>query len=203
LNEGIVYILVNEAMPGYAKVGMTGDNVEKRMKELDTTGTPVPFECFFAMKVDDVAQIEKFLHDAFADHRVRKNREFFYVSPERIRSALMISGGEDVTPKADLIESEDDQQALDKAKKIRANFNFKMVDIPIGAVLDFSRDPEAKCTVIDNRSIEFEGEITSLSKSALTIMHRQGYTWKALAGTEFWEFEGETLAERRLRMEAE
>jgi hypothetical protein len=28
-----------------------------------------------------------------------------------------------------------------------------------------------------------------------------GYSWKTLAGPNYWEFEGETLAERHLRME--
>lgn len=203
LSDGIIYVLVNEGMPGYAKIGMTTTSVEQRMKELDTTGIPLPFECFFAMKVPNVAMVEKHLHDAFADQRIRKNREFFEISPERIRSALMIAGGEDVTPKEDVVESEDDQQALDKARKARSAFNFKMVDIPVGAKLQFSRDETIECTVVDNRMVEFEGEVTSLSKSALILMHRLGYTWNTVAGTLLWEYEGETLVERRMRMENE
>ena len=31
--EGNIYILINEAMPGYVKVGKTTDEIEKRMKE--------------------------------------------------------------------------------------------------------------------------------------------------------------------------
>jgi hypothetical protein len=203
LSEGIVYILVNEAMPGYAKVGMTATSVEQRMKELDTTSMALPFECFFAMKVPDMKQVERLLHDAFADHRVRKNREFFSISPERVRSALMITGGEDVTPSEDIVESIDDQQALNKSKNRRSAFNFKMVDIPYGATLQFSRDPDAECTVVDNKRVKFEGEVSNLSRSALTLLRRTGLRWKSVAGTEYWEYEGETLAERRFRMEAE
>lgn len=53
--------------------------------------------------------------------------------------------------------------------------------------------------VIDNRSIEFSGEITSLSNSAQKIL---GYNY-GVAGTDYWMYEGETLDERRKRMEGE
>ena len=38
--DGIIYILINAAMPGYVKLGQTTTSVEQRMKELDTTSTP-------------------------------------------------------------------------------------------------------------------------------------------------------------------
>jgi hypothetical protein len=41
MSEGIIYILINEGMPGYTKVGKTSTSVEQRMKELDTTGVPL------------------------------------------------------------------------------------------------------------------------------------------------------------------
>ena len=195
--------VTSEAMPGYAKVGMTATSAEQRMKELDTTNMALPFECFFAMKVPDMKKVERLLHDTFADHRVRKNREFFSISPERVRSALMIAGGEDVTPSENIAGSVDDQQALNKAKNRRSAFNFKMVDIPYGTTLQFSRDPGAECTVVDNKRVEFEGEVSSLSKSALTLLRRTGLRWETVAGPEYWEYGGETLDERRRRMEAE
>ena len=55
-------------MPGLVKIGMTTqEDIDKRMKELYTTGVPVPFECQFACKVKkgDCAKIEKTLHMAF------------------------------------------------------------------------------------------------------------------------------------------
>ena len=49
---GIVYLLTNPVMPGLVKIGMTTQQeVDKRMKELYTTGVPVPFECSFACRV--------------------------------------------------------------------------------------------------------------------------------------------------------
>ena len=66
---GIVYCLTNPAMPDYVKVGMT-DNLVKRLKQLDNTSTPLPFECVYAVQVDEPLRIERLLHDAFADSRV-------------------------------------------------------------------------------------------------------------------------------------
>ena len=38
MTEGIIYILINEAMPGYTKIDKTTSPVEQRMRELDSTG---------------------------------------------------------------------------------------------------------------------------------------------------------------------
>jgi hypothetical protein len=90
--EGIVYILINEAMPGYTKIGKTTSPVEQRMKELDSTGIPLPFECFYAARVADIDSVERKLHDAFLDRRVRPRREFFKIDPARVQSALSLAG---------------------------------------------------------------------------------------------------------------
>lgn len=40
-------------MPGLVKIGMTTrEDMDSRMKELYSTGVPVPFECQFACKVN-------------------------------------------------------------------------------------------------------------------------------------------------------
>ena len=194
----IIYILINEAMPGYVKIGRTND-LERRIRELDNTSVPLPFECFYACTVKDAQFAERQLHDAFLDHRVRSSREFFEISPERAVAALKLAEIENVTPKKDFVETPEDQQALNQARKKRSIFNFSMVDIPVGAELVFSRDENIKAMVIDNRSIEYNGEITSLSSSAQKIL---GYNY-GVAGTDYWMYEGETLDERRKRMEEE
>lgn len=77
MEYGIVYLLTNPVMPGLVKIGMTGqEDIDKRMKELYTTGIPVPFECQYACRVEksDCGKIEKALHVAFAPQRVNVNR---------------------------------------------------------------------------------------------------------------------------------
>lgn len=193
----IIYILINESMPGYVKIGRT-DNLEQRIRTLDTTGVPLPFECFYAATVADAEKTERLLHDAFLDHRVRSSREFFEISPERAVSALKLAEIENVTPGRDYVESSEDQQALNQARKRRAVFNFEMVHVPVGAELSFVRDESVKARVADNKTIELDGEITSLSASAQKLL---GYP-NQVAGTLYWTYEGETLDERRRRLEA-
>jgi hypothetical protein len=195
----IIYILTNEAMPGYVKVGKTSTSLEQRIKELSaSTSVPFPFTCFYACTVKDASFVEHQLHDAFDNNRVNPKREFFQISPERIVSALKLAEIENITPKKDFVESKEDQIALNKIRaEIRAKFNFKMVNIPVGAELVFSRDETIKATVLDDRSISLNNKSMSLSASAQKIL---GYDY-GVQGTAYWTYEGETLDERRRRIE--
>ena len=44
----IIYVLTNEAMDGLVKIGRTTTSVEQRIRELDNTSAPLPFQCFYA-----------------------------------------------------------------------------------------------------------------------------------------------------------
>lgn len=186
-------------MPGYVKVGKTSTSLEQRIKELSaSTSVPFPFTCFYACTVKDASFVEHQLHDAFDNNRVNPKREFFQISPERIVSALKLAEIENITPKKDFVESKEDQIALNKIRaEIRAKFNFKMVNIPVGAELVFSRDETIKATVLDDRSISLNNKSMSLSASAQKIL---GYDY-GVQGTAYWTYEGETLDERRRRIE--
>ena len=92
-NQGIVYVLTNQAMPGIVKIGHTTRNsIDQRMRELFSTGVPVPFECAFACCVlkSECEKIEKALHTAFAPERVHVGREFFKISTDRVIPLLKI-----------------------------------------------------------------------------------------------------------------
>lgn len=188
-------------MPGYVKIGKTSTSLEQRIRELScSTSVPLPFTCFYACTVKDSSFVEHQLHDAFDNNRVNPRREFFKITPERVVSALKLAEIENITPKKDFVDSKEDQQALNEARaEIRAKFNFSMVNIPIGAELIFSRDENTKAIVLDNKHINFNNETTSLSTSAQKIL---GYDY-GVQGTAYWMYEGETLDERRKRIENE
>ena len=50
--SGIVYCLVNQAMPDYVKIGKTG-NLEERLRSLDNTSMPLSVECVFALEMEE------------------------------------------------------------------------------------------------------------------------------------------------------
>jgi hypothetical protein len=200
--SNIVYVLTNPSIPDIVKIGMTTD-LTTRMRSLYNSSVPVPFECYFACTVKNMSFVEKQLHDGFDDFRVNPKREFFRIDPERVVSILKMVMIEDVTPKDDIVDDEIDQRSLDKEKKVRGRFNFDMINVPVGSILTFVKDPTITSVVIDKHKIEFEDEIHSLSSSTLKIVHRMGYTWKQVSGPTYWMYEGETLTERRSRIEQE
>jgi hypothetical protein len=201
MSAGNVYVLINESMPGYVKIGKTSGLVTDRMKALDSTGVPLPFECFYAAKVIDMNFVESQLHDAFGDTRVRQRREFFEIDPARVAAALKLAEIEDVTPRDDVVDTVDDQRALDTARVNRSRFNMEMIGIKPGAELVFAKGENITCTVVNKHEVEFEGEAMSLTASALIIIERLGYTWGKIAGPQYWIYENETLYLRKKRLE--
>jgi hypothetical protein len=95
----IVYVLSNPAMPGLLKIGMTDRaDLAARMRELYTTGVPLPFDCVYACVVEDNKQVEAAAHQAFAERRVNPRREFFRLEAIQAVEALKPHEVEDITP---------------------------------------------------------------------------------------------------------
>ena len=195
----IVYILINQSMPDTIKIGIT-DNLERRIRELDNTSTPLPFECYYAVEVKDASKIEKKIHEGLDDKRIRQSREFFNASPEQAKSILEIAevmGGKNVTPKNDIVETPQDKEALDRSRKVRKRSNFAMINIPPKTILEFAKDKTITCEVFDETQIKFRDKITSLSDAAFIILTEMGYDWTAVQGPRWWLYNGKSLSDLR------
>ena len=59
---GVIYIPSNPAMPDLVKLGKT-TNLPARLKSLNSTGVPVPFQCVFAKRVGNYHEVERPLCD--------------------------------------------------------------------------------------------------------------------------------------------
>ena len=94
MKEGIVYILTNPSLrENYIKIGVTSGSIEKRMKELQSTGVPEPFEVYATLSTDRIYEVEKFIHLALPLKEVRrisKNREFFECDPAKALDFLIL-----------------------------------------------------------------------------------------------------------------
>lgn len=199
----IVYILTNECMPDTIKIGIT-ENLEQRIKQLDNTSVALPFECYYAVEVPDASVIEKKMHQGLDGCRIRQSREFFNTTPERAKSLLEIAevmGGKNVTPTTDIVETPQDQEALNRARETRKRFNFGILGLDQGTVLQFKKDSTITCAVANNTQVNFRGELMSLSRSADIVLTEMGYDWASVQGTAFWCVNGTSLHE--LRMERE
>ncbi len=77
---GYVYCMVNDAMPGLVKIGMTCEDPEQRARELSSaTGVPFPFRVIVSKKVVDPRGKEAAIHELLSalGFRVNEKREFF------------------------------------------------------------------------------------------------------------------------------
>ena len=198
-----IYVLTNPTMPNLVKIGRTTD-LATRLRSLSAaTGVPVPFECFFFCEVTDSLKVEKALHDAFADHRVNEKREFFRINPNRAVAILELVAIKNVIPLATVADTPEELEALQREQVRREVFRFRLADVPIGAVISFSKDSSITATVVDDKRIDFEGNVTSTSSAAQLVLNRMGWNWSAVQGPLYWDYEGESLSERRIRIEGE
>lgn len=196
----IVYILQNDAVPGLVKIGRTSSDLDERIRQLDSTGVPLPFRCFYAAEVANGSNVEERLHEAFGDTRVRERREFFRISAHRVKAALDLAALKDVTPGKEIETEVGDAAALarneDRAERA-ARLKFGMLGIKPGDVLKFTRDEKITCTVVDESTVNFAGENLSLTPATLKALEKTGVTWKSAQGSNYWMFGDMTLQELR------
>ena len=96
----------------------------------------------------------------------------------------------------------EDKAAFEKTSRIGQRFNFDLVEIPNGSVLEFLRDSSYTCIVKSKNKVEYEGEEHTLSSAGLKVMNEHlGFSWTSLAGPLNWKYEGEVLDQRRQRFE--
>ena len=196
-NKGIVYVLTNSAMPGLVKIGMTTrESIDTRMKELYSTGVPVPFDCVYAceVKASDCAKIEKALHKAFEPNRINANREFFSIKSEQATAILELFDRKDITNEVTAeIENDltpEDKVAGEKIKSTRRPpMNYREMGINVGSKLVFVKDPSIQVIISGDKKVSYNGEelsLTAVTKKLLGITH-------ALQPTAYWESEGKNL----------
>lgn len=194
---GIVYILVNDAMPDLVKIGMTAD-LERRLKDLDNTSVPMPFDVHHASRVANMRLAERLLHQAFSDRRVRSNREFFRLSPDQAAAALRLAELEDVTDFAktkviDNLDSTADKAAIRTSRRRSAKFDELGIDA--GSEIVYLRQPDIVAEVVGPSSVSYDGEdwsLSALTAHLIRTLEDKDGSWN---GWEYWTYEDEKLAD--------
>ena len=81
--RGFVYVLSNEAMPGFLKIGYSMREIEERVQELNSqTSVPTPFFLEACFGSENPPLAERKVHQALQKFKV-KGKEFFRLSPAR------------------------------------------------------------------------------------------------------------------------
>lgn len=201
---GIVYLLTNECMPGLVKIGKTSRrDLDARMRELYTTGVPVPFECAYACRVQltHMGQLESALHTAFAPNRVNVNREFFRISPSQVIPLMKLmnhlnegDATAEVTAEINNDINTEDVAAIEKTKySRRPPLNFFDMGMKKGDVLVYENDPTKMVVIVDARKVEYQGVEQSLTMVTRALQGKPDNY--ALQPTPFWSYNGEKLTD--------
>jgi T5orf172 domain len=194
--KGLVYLLINPAMPGIVKIGLTtrGD-MKQRLQELFTTGVPVPFDCVFACEVDNCDEVERALHIAFGPNRIHPKREFFQLEPEQPLAILKLFQKKETTDEVNHVldgsSTPLDREAGEKLKKQRRPpLDFYVMGIPDGSVLSFHGTEEEKtAAVCSNKKVRYNGKEYSLTQLTSELM---GLDY-SIQPTPHWSYHGRSL----------
>ena len=189
--KGYIYIFTNPALNGMVKIGFASD-VERRRKELSTTALPYDYEVYATYETNgnlEDKKLHKLIDNLNPDLRVSKSREFFIMTPEEayelLEAIALISGTKDKLKRM-VQPGNASQQAIR-----RPPINFAKCGIPIGAVLVSTDDPTQSVTVVAERKVEYNNEITSLSAVAQQI---KGTKYPA-QGPMYFTYNGKLVAD--------
>lgn len=204
--KGIVYVASNPwFVDGIVKIGSTSGNTEDsvltRLNSLysagpgsaSASGVPARFVCEYAVVVPNYIGWEKALHKAFADKRINSSREFFEVDPIRVKAILDMVAIKDVTPNSSHLDSGEGTDDASRTPQ-RPPINLHDWGILDGSTLVYKGDETITCQVVGERQVEYQGKTTSPSGAASSIRG------KNVSGSIYWMYEGETLDERRKRL---
>ena len=100
VEEGYVYCLTNECMPGLLKIGMTTEDPETRARELGAaTGVPFPIRVEMSKRVANPREKERAMHELLSilGFRVNERREFFNCSMKVVEHLFALIDGTDVS----------------------------------------------------------------------------------------------------------
>ena len=212
-SKGVIYILTNPSFKEYVKIGYA-DDIEKRLQQLNRSECiPFAFRVYATYEVDSrlsdlkihsiIDKLNPNLRSIDNFNGQKRVREFYAMSPEDAYSILeAIAEIHNRTDKLKLIEpdavAQSDESIAEEIQtetRIRgANFTFSEWEIPVGAILEYYKNPDIKCTVVDDRKVEYEGEIMFLTSVAKKITGKQsgiaGPRYFKYKGTELWDIEG-------------
>ncbi len=180
--------MTNPALKDMVKIGFATD-VEGRRRQLSTTALPYEYEVYATYETSgnlEDKKLHKMIDNLNPDLRVTSNREFFLMSPqeayELLEAIATISGTKDKLKKVKVVDTK-------KQKVRRPPVNFAKCGIPIGAELVFVEDPSVIVTVVSDRKVQYNEEITSLSAISDRI---KGYS---TSGPSYFTYNGKKISD--------
>jgi hypothetical protein len=194
MTKGIVYVLTNEAMPGLVKIGYTTDLKERIKKLSQPSGIPAPFECFFAVEVENPQEVEKKIHDGLHGARKNLSREFFEIAPERVKSLMQLPEHR-VVLLTEVSDSGTTPTSNIENGATSRRLSLTAAGLSIGDKLVFTRDNQVSVVVKNSSSVQFGEEQMTLAQATKIALRQIGESWSAGAAADYWLFGEDLLAE--------
>ncbi len=216
MGKGCIYILTNPSFKDYVKIGYASDMV-RRLHELNRSECiPYAFRIYATYEVDEelsdkkvhsiIDQLNPNLRAIDEFDGKPRVREFYEMSAEEAYALLeniaAISGTKErlhkYSPKGHEIKDEEMAEAIRTERLERKSpFSFVKCHIDKGEELEFYKRPDIKAYVNDDRTIKFNGTVTSLSASAQMITNAD----HPVQGTIYWYYNGKSLKDIRHELE--
>ncbi len=217
--KGVIYILTNPSFKEYVKIGYA-DDIKARLAQLNRSEcTPFAFRVYATYEVDTRLTdlklhniIDKLNPNLRAIDNVdgkKRVREFYAMSAEDayalFEAMAEIHGTESKLKKfaataKQKIEEDTAAEIEDESRERMTPFNFAMVNIPVGSVIEYSNSANENCgkmcVVVDDRHVEYDGKIWTLSALAMELTGSKS----PLAGPRYFKYNGEWLNDIRRRM---
>lgn len=212
---GYIYVLTNPSFPEYVKIGYA-DNVDARVAQLNRSEcTPFAFKKYAVLPVANRLadkNVHKLIDRFKPELRAKENvngkirvREFFAMTAQEAVEILDTIGGiYGETPQLfeQTTEEKHDQEIAEKAaiaSERKSPFSFFKCGIKEGEVITYVHDANITCTVVNDREINYNGKLTSLSALAKKLLNRKS----GVQGTLHFAYNGEILSALRKRLEDE
>ena len=178
---GVIYILTNPSFPEYVKIGYA-DDIDKRLQQLNRSECiPFAFRVYATYEVNSrlsdlkihsiIDKLNPNLRSIENFNGKQRIREFYAMSPEDAYSILEaiaeIHGCADKLKRIAMDETqkqaEETAQEIDAEHKERQSpFRFSMCGIQPGEEIEYCNKPEIKCTVVDDKTVSYQGQVYSL-----------------------------------------
>ena len=213
---GVIYILTNPSFPEYVKIGYA-DDIDKRLQQLNRSECiPFAFRVYATYEVNSrlsdlkihsiIDKLNPNLRSIENFNGKQRVREFYAMSPEDAYSILEaiaeIHGCADKLKRIAMDEAQ--KQAEETAQEIAAEhkerqspFRFSMCKIKPGEEIEYCNNPEIKCTVVDDKTVSYQGQTYSLSSLAQLLTGSK----YSVAGPRYFKYKGEWLNDIRHRLE--
>jgi len=196
-----IYIMTNPAYQGYVKIGATSRNVEARRAELSKqTGVMFDFEIYATYETRGDLQDKNFhriIDKLNPTLRANAKREFYKMEPEAALDLLMAIA--EIAGDTEKVVKWAEDSTPSDVRTRKPSFSFTSAGIVPGSYITFTENEDIKVKVLDDRKVEYNGKPISVSELARRLLDLK----HPVQGTLYFTYEGETLSDRRGRLEEE